>query len=276
MTIAVSGVTGGLGGQVARALADAGVAQRMLARTPEKAPGLPGATVARFDYSDREACESALQGVDTFLFVSGAENEHRLQQHRTVVDAATAAGVRQVVYTSFVGASATCTFTLGRDHYATEQAIEASGMAHTFLRDNFYLDLLPYFVGDDNTLRGPAGNGRAAFVARGDIARVATVVLHNPTAHADRTYNLTGPEALTLAEVAELITRSRGHEVTFVDETVPEAYESRAHYGAPDWQVDAWVSTYTAIRDGELEDVSDDIERLTGRRATSFAELLAG
>jgi uncharacterized protein YbjT (DUF2867 family) len=276
MTTAVSGVTGGLGGQVARALADAGVAQRMLARSPEKAPNLPGATVARFDYSDRAACEAALQGVDTFFFVSGAENEHRLQQHRTVVDAAAAAGVRQVVYTSFVGASATCTFTLGRDHFATEQAIEASGMAHTFLRDNFYLDLLPYFVGDDDTLRGPAGTGRAAFVARADVGRVATVVLQDPRAHMDRTYDLTGPAALTLADVASHLTTGLGRQVTFVDETVPEAYESRAHYGAPDWQVDAWVSTYTAIRDGELENVSDDIERLTGRRATRFAELLAG
>ena len=276
MTIAVSGVTGGLGGQVARALADAGIAQRLLARSPEKAPSLPEATVERFDYSDRSGCEAALRGVDTLLFVSGAENEHRLQQHRTVVEAAAAAGVRQVVYTSFVGASPTCTFTLGRDHYATEQAIEASGMAHTFLRDNFYMDLLPYFVGDDGTLRGPAGTGRAAFVSRADIARVATVVLQDPTAHAGRTYDLTGPEALTLADVANQLTMSRGRAVSFVDETVPEAYASRAHYGAPDWQVDAWVSTYTAIRDGELEDVSDDIERLTGRRATSFAELLAG
>ena len=274
--IAVSGVTGGLGGQVARALADAGVAQRMLARSPGNAPDLPGATVEPFDYSDHDLCEAALHGVDTFFFVSGAENEHRLQQHRSVVDAAAAAGVRQVVYTSFVGASSTCTFTLGRDHYATEQAIEASGMAHTFLRDNFYMDLLPYFVGDDGSLRGPAGEGRAAFVARADIARVAAVVLQDPTAHEDRTYNLTGPEALSLAEVANQISTSQGRSVTYVDETEPEAYASRAHYGAPGWQVDAWVSTYTAIRDGELEHVSDDIERLTGRRATSFAELLAG
>jgi uncharacterized protein YbjT (DUF2867 family) len=276
MTVAVSGVTGGLGGQVARDLAEAGVAQRLLVRTPEKAPNLPGTTVERFDYSDRDGCEAALQGVDTFFFVSGAENEHRLRQHRSVVEAAAAAGVRQVVYTSFVGASPTCTFTLGRDHYATEQAIEGSGMAHTFLRDNFYMDLLPYFVGEDDTLRGPAGTGQAAFVARADIGRVATVVLQEPDAHVGRTYNLTGPEALSLAEVANQLTASLGRPITYVDETVPQAYESRAKYGAPDWQVDAWVSTYTAIGEGEMEDVSDDIERLTGRRATSFAELLAG
>ena len=108
-----------------------------------------------------------------------------------------------------------------------------------------------------------------------DIARVATTVLLDPDAHADRTYDLTGPEALTLDEVATILTAGLRRSVTYVDETVPEAYESRAHYGAPDWQLDAWVSTYTAIRAGELEAVSNDIESLTGRPATSLAQLLA-
>ena len=272
--LAVTGVTGALGGMVSRALADAGVPQRMLARTPSKAPALPDATVVEFDYADRSACETALSGVQTLFFVSGREDEHRLAHHRAVVDAAAAAGVQHIVYTSFVGASPTSTFTLGRDHFATEQFIEASGVAYTFLRDSFYQDLLPYFVGNDGILRGPAGHGRAAFVARADVARVATAVLQDQEAHAGRTYDLTGPEALTLYEVATLLTTGLRRSVSYVDETVPEAYASRAHYGAPDWQVDAWVSTYTAIRAGELEPVSGDVEALTGRPATSLAQLL--
>jgi uncharacterized protein YbjT (DUF2867 family) len=272
--LAVTGVTGALGGMVSRALAEVGVSQRMLARTPSKAPALPDATVVEFDYADRTACETALSGVETLFFVSGREDEHRLSHHRTVVDAAAAAGVQHVVYTSFVGASPTSTFTLGRDHYATEQFLEASGVAYTFLRDNFYQDLLPYFIGNDGILRGPAGHGRAAFVARADVARVATAVLQDPEAHAGRTYDLTGPEALTLYEVATLLTTGLRRSVSYVDETVPEAYASRDHYGAPDWQVDAWVSTYTAIRAGELEQVSGDVEALTGRPATSLAQLL--
>ena len=272
--LAVTGVTGALGGMVSRALADAGVPQRMLARSPSKASALPDSTVVEFDYADRSACETALSGVQTLFFVSGREDEHRLAHHRAVVDAAAAAGVQHIVYTSFVGASPTSTFTLGRDHFATEQFIEASGVAYTFLRDSFYQDLLPYFVGNDGILRGPAGHGRAAFVARADVARVATAVLQDPEAHAGRTYDLTGPEALTLYEVATLLTTGLRRSVSYVDETVPEAYASRAHYGAPDWQVDAWVSTYTAIRAGELEQVSGDVEALTGRPATSLAQLL--
>jgi uncharacterized protein YbjT (DUF2867 family) len=275
LPIGVTGVTGGLGGMVARALADSGQPLRLLARTPGKAPDLPRSTVEAFDYSDRIGCETALSGIETLFFVSAAEDTNRLAQHRKVVDAAAAAGVRHVVYTSFVGASPTCTFTLGRDHYATEQFIEASGMARTFLRDNFYQDLLPYFVGDDGILCGPAGQGRAAFVAKADIARVATTVLEDPAAHAGQTYDLTGPEALTLDEVATILTTGLRRSVSFVDETVPQAYESRAHYGAPDWQVDAWVSTYTAIRAGELARVTGDVEVLTGRPATSLAQLLA-
>jgi NAD(P)H dehydrogenase (quinone) len=272
--VAVTGVTGGLGGLVSRALAEAGVPLRLLARTPSKAPELRSSTVERFDYADQNDCERALSGVRTLFFVSGAENEHRLAQHRNVVDAAAAAGVRHVVYTSFVGASPTCTFTLGRDHFATEEAIRERGLTHTFLRDNFYQDLLPYFVGDDGAIRGPAGQGRAAFVARADIARVATTVLMDPDAHADRTYDLTGPEAITLDEVASILSTALRRPVTYVDETVPEAYESRAHYHAADWQVDAWVSTYTAIRAGELEAVSDDVASLTGRPARRLSELL--
>src|SRR4051812_3722261 len=217
----VTGVTGALGGLVSRALADAGVALRLLVRTPGKAPELPGATVERFDYSDQKDCERALSGVRTLFFVSGAENEHRLAQHRSVVEAAAAAGVQHVVYTSFVGASPTCTFTLGRDHYATEEFVRERGLTHTFLRDNFYQDVLPYFVGDDGTIRGPAGDGRAAFVARADIARVATTVLLDPDAYANRTYNLTGPEALTLDEVAAILASGMRRSVTYVDETVP-------------------------------------------------------
>ncbi len=274
-SVAVTGVTGGIGGMVSRALADAGIPLRLLVRTPSKAPALPDSTVETFDYSDRNGCETALSGVRTLLFVSAAEDAHRLAQHRNVVDAAAAAGVQHVVYTSFVGASPTCTFTLGRDHFATEQLIREAGMTHTFLRDNFYQDLLPFFVGDDGILRGPAGQGRAAFVARADVARVATTVLLDPQAHADRTYDLTGPEALTLDEVATLMTAGLRRSVSYLDETVPQAYESRAHYGAPDWQVDAWVSTYTAIRAGELEPVSADIETLTGQPATGFAQFLA-
>ena len=93
---------------------------------------------------------------------------------------------------------------------------------------------------------------------------------------AECTYDMTGPEVISLTDMARIIGQTQGREVTYREETVEEAYASRAHYGAPAWQVDAWVSTYTAIASGSLDRVTDDVERLTGRRPLGLAELLAG
>ncbi|WP_242089831.1 SDR family oxidoreductase [Curtobacterium sp. DN_7.5] len=274
MTIAVTGATGNIGGAVARALAADGVPFRMLVRDPDRAPRLPGAEVAVATYGDAGASRAALDGVDLLLMVSGAEAEDRLAQHRAFVGAAATAGVRHVVYTSFIGAAADATFTLGRDHWATEEAIRATSMAHTFLRDSFYLDFVEDLVGEDGVIRGPAGDGAMAAVARADVARVATAVLRGPSAHLDRTYELTGPAAITLDQAAATVSAVRGTPVRYHRETVEEAYASRARWDPEPWQADAWVSTYTAIAEGALARVSDDVERVTGRRPLSLRDVL--
>lgn len=273
-TLAVTGSTGWLGGLVARELADRGVPQRLLVRDVGRAPDLPGAWPVQAAYADRVAAESALAGVETLFMVSAAENADRLAEHYAFIEAAAAAGVRHVVYVSFFGAAPDATFTLARDHAATEQRLRDSGMAWTFLRDNLYLEFVDQMMGEDGVIRGPAGDGQAAVVAHEDIARVATAVLIGPESHAGQTYSLTGPEALTFAEMAAVVSEVTGREVTFHDETLEEAYASRAVYGAPDWQVDAWVSTYTAVAKGELDGVTDDVERLTGRPPLSLRAYL--
>jgi NAD(P)H dehydrogenase (quinone) len=273
--IVVSGATGQLGGRIAQRLAAQGVEQRLIVRDRGRAPDLAGASVAVADYAEPEALRRALDGAGTVLMVSGAETPDRVRQHGNFVDAAVAAGVERLVYTSFLGAAPDATFTLARDHWATEGMIRASGLAFTFLRDSLYADFLPFMVGDDGLIRGPAGSGRVAVVAQDDIADAATAVLLDPAPHAGRTYDLTGPEALTFAEIAAIITAATGRQVTFHDETLEEAYASRASYGAPDWQVDAWVSTYTAVAAGELSTVSPAVEELTGHPATPLARLLA-
>jgi uncharacterized protein YbjT (DUF2867 family) len=274
-TLAVTGSTGGLGGRVARRLAASDVRQRLLVRNPSRAPVLNGAATVPFkDYDDHDSAVAALEGVTTLFMVSAAENADRLAQHHAFVDAAAEAGVRHVVYTSFTGAAADATFTLGRDHFFTEERIRRSGMDWTFLRDNLYLDFFPYMVGEDGVIRGPAGDGLVAGVTRDDVAAAATEVLADPGAHVGSTYDMTGPEALTMTQVAATIARAQGREVTFHDESVEEAYESRRRWQAPDWQYDAWVSTYTAIANGEMAEVSDDVRRLTGQEPMSLARFL--
>jgi uncharacterized protein YbjT (DUF2867 family) len=273
--IGITGATGQIGGQVARLLVDAAEPVRLLVRDAARAPALARAeVVVAGSYADGDAARRALEGVDLLLMVSAQESADRLAQHLAFIDAAAAAGVRHVVYTSFVGASAKATFTLARDHWATEQHIRASRMAHTFLRDNLYMDMLPLFVAD-GVIRGPAGNGRVSAVARADVARVAAAVLRQPHQHTGHTYELTGPDALSLDEAARMIAASTGQPARYQDETIEAAYASRARYGAPGWQVDAWVSTYLAIRNGEFERVTGDVEMLTGAAAISFSEFLA-
>jgi uncharacterized protein YbjT (DUF2867 family) len=147
-------------------------------------------------------------------------------------------------------------------------------MTWTFLRDNFYADFLPLTVDEGGVIRGPAGAGRVSAVVRRDVAAVATRVLLEAGQHDRASYDLTGPEALSMQEVAERLTAALGRSITYHDETIEEAYASRAKYEAPGWLVDAWVSTYTSIASGEVADVSRDVERITGRPATSLAELL--
>lgn len=273
-TIGITGVTGTIGGHVARLLSNSGLPLVLLPRNPAKAPTLPRAVVRPADYGDRNLCERSLEGIETLFMVSGRESATRMDEHRSFVDAAQAAGVRHVVYTSFMGAAPDATFTLARDHFATEEYIKSAGLAYTFLRDCLYSDFLEAMVGDDGVIRGPAGSGAAAVVAQADVARCAAAVLRDPATHAGVTYTLTGPEALTMVQVAHIISAVRGRTVTFHHETVAEAYESRKKWPAPDWQYDAWVSTYTAIAAGEMEHVSDDVETITGQRPMSLKEVL--
>lgn len=274
LPIAVTGATGGIGGRVARRLARAGAAQRLVVRDPARAPAV-GADVARASFDDPAAVRAALSGVATLFFVSAGEHPDRVNLHRATVDAALEAGVRRIVYTSFLAAAVDATFTFARDHWHTEQHIRGTGVPFTFLRDSIYQDFLPYLAGPDGAIRGPAGDGRFAPVARDDIADVAAAVLLDPGRHDGRTYDLTGPASITMAEVAAELTSATGRRITYHPETLDEAYESRAHFGAPQFEVDGWVTTYAAIATGELDLVTDAVTQVTGHPPMSLAEFFA-
>ncbi|WP_330186251.1 NAD(P)H-binding protein [Dactylosporangium sp. AC04546] len=199
----------------------------------------------------------ALDGVTTLFLVSGRESKDRVAEHKSAVDAAVRAGVERIVYLSFYGAAADCTFTFGRDHWHTEEHIKRSGLRWTFLRDNLYLEMIPRFAGADGVIRGPAGDGRVAAVSYEDVAASVASVLRGEHDHV--TYSLTGPEAFTLHEAAEAFG------LRYHPETVEEAYASRRDLGAP-FEVEGWVTSYTAIAAGEFAEVTDHVERLTGRR----------
>ncbi|MGW1893840.1 SDR family oxidoreductase [Streptomyces sp. NPDC002004] len=273
--IAVTGAGGRVGGLVARRLSTAGARQRLLGRNPMRLPELPGAVSAPgASYGDGEAVRRAVNGAHTLFLVSAHEGPDRVRDHYTVVDAAITAGVERIVYLSYVGASPGATFTFARDHWHTEQHIRGAGVRFTFLRDNHYMSEIAHMVGDDGVLRGPAGKGRIAAVAHEDVAHSAAAVLLDESGHDGRTYDLTGPEAFTFAEAADELSHFCGRPVDYVPETRAEAYASRERFGAPEWEVTGWVTSYEAIAAGEMAAVSDAVPRLTGGRARTLREFL--
>jgi NAD(P)H dehydrogenase (quinone) len=274
--IAVTGATGVVGGGVARRLAAMGARQRLVLRDPDRAPKVENAEMRiASGYVAGGEMRAALEGAHTLFLVPGRESSIRHAEHITAVNAAVAADIERIVYLSFVGAADDSIFTLARDHYATEQHIRTTGIPFTFLRMNLYMDFtVLVWVGADGVMKGPADNGRAAFVLRDDIADVAAAVLTSD-GHDGHTYDLTGREAITLGEAAATMSSLSGKHITFEDETVEEAYESRSIYGAPDWQVAGWVTSYTSIASGELAEVTDTVRRLAGHEPASLAEYLA-
>jgi uncharacterized protein YbjT (DUF2867 family) len=273
--IAVTGATGAVGGAIAARLAHAGVRQRLVVRDARRAPKLAGAGVrGGADYGDYEAMRAALEGAGTLLLIPAAEHPHRVMQHTTAVDAAVAAGVQRIVYLSFVNAAPDATFTLARHHWATEEHVRAQDVGFTFLRMSLYMDFIPSMAASDGVIRGPAGDGRVAAILRDDVAAAAAAVLTS-AGHDGATYDLTGREAFSLAEAAALMARVTGGDVRYENETDAEAFASRASYGAPDWEVEGWVSSYQAIRDGSLDLVSTDVRALTGAEPRTLEEYLA-
>ena len=265
--IAVTGATGNLGGRVARLLADAGATQRLIVRDPFRAPDVGAAVVPVADYAETAQLQAGLVGAETLFFVSAAESRTRVAEHYSVIEAAVAAGVERIVYTSFLGASPQATFTLARDHAATETLIRETELRFTFLRNSLYTDFTPFLVVVDGVIRGPAGEGRASFVSQDDIARcAAAVLLDTEGAHDGQTYDLTGPEPVSLTELATRLSRLAGREIRYGEETVDEAWASRRAGGAEDWLIEGWVASYEAIAAGELAAVSGNVLALSGRR----------
>ncbi|MGT2907685.1 SDR family oxidoreductase [Streptococcus dentiloxodontae] len=272
--IGITGVTGNLGGLLAEELSKKGVAARHIARSPERAKRYDNAELVKASYEDSAESVAALTGVDVLFMVSAKEGIERLDEHKGFISAAKKAGVSHIVYTSFYDAKLDSTFTLARDHAATEQFIKKQGLTYTFIRDNFYLEFFIGLLDAYGEIKGPAGSGKCSAVSRRDVSAVAVQILKNPKAYANQTLNMTGPEALSMQEIADKASKKRGQKYSYISETVKEAYQSRKAWPAQDWEYDSWVSTYTAIAKGELKGLSHDIETILGRPATSLDDLL--
>jgi NAD(P)H dehydrogenase (quinone) len=277
--IVVTGGTGHVGRLVAEELAALGQPMRLLVRDPARAPRLPGAEfsteVVLGDYGNPASLREALREGDRVFMVSLREGpDRRLPLHQSFVDAAQQAGVAQVVYLSFVNAGPEAVFLHARSHGATEEMLRRSGLQWTAIRNGMYADDALGWFDDDDVARETGGDGRMSFSYRAELARVIALTLTAP-GHEGRVYDITTPESVSLAELAVIATEATGrpHRYEPVDEDVWEA-RWRA-IGRSAWELEAGLTSYAALRRGELDVVTGDYRRLTGLEPLSIAEIIA-
>jgi len=288
----------GASGQYGRAATDRLIAQGraadliLITRTPDKLAdrAVQGCTVRYGDFDKPETLAEAVRGAERMLLISGTRVGARVAQHQAAIDAAAAAGVRHLAYTSFIGIDDPANpAEVRHDHWQTEQAIRASGMAWTMLRDAHYADAMIVMAGPGVMATrqwvSNAGEGREAMVWRDDCVECAVAVLTSEQ-HEGQVYNITGPELQSFRQVTALMAEVTGVPLDYVsvdDEAqwamfdamgIPRRPVDDAPVNGIPWNSDDMVTFGRSIREGFLEVCTGDVERLTGRPARSVREMI--
>jgi len=277
--IFITGATGTVGTQLIPVLARRGADVRVGVRSPDKARHLAelGAEVVRFDLEDRATVHAALAGVDRlgvimppFLVGSPAE--------ASLVGAAREAGVRFVTRLSTIGATADGLTPMARHHAAADERVRTSGLDWTLIKPTFFMDnLLTYSIDSihrDGAFYGAAGDGKASWVSSRDIAEVAAAALLDPSAHRGQDYELTGPEALSSAEVAALASEVAGRTIRYVDIPAETLRSNLIAAGTPAAFADGIVTLEALKASGKMAAVSPNVERILGRPGERYRDFL--
>ncbi len=277
MKIGVTGATGQLGRLVVEQLLKRCQPQDLVAivRDPAKAADLAeqGMTVRVAPYDDRAALEAALAGVDKLLLISSNEVGRRVPQHQNVIDAAKAAGVKHVVYTSAPKAT-TSSLVLAPEHKATEEYLAASGLTYTVLRNNWYSENYTQTIRNaaaSGEIVSAAGQGRVASAPRADYAEAAAVVLTNE-GHENKVYELGGDQAWDFYELAAIIAEVTGRPCTYKPVEAAELVDRMRQAGADEGTAAFVAALDTNIAEGALAEVTGDLSRLIGRPTTPMRE----
>ena len=282
--ILVTGATGHLGKAVVQSLvkkispSNIGI----LARDTTKAADLQalGVDVRQGDYDDPASLAKAFQGIDKLYFVSGSDIVKRGVQHVNVIHAAKAAGVKHVVYTSFQRKNETETSPIAivaKAHIDTEKALKASGLAYTIMKHNVYMDMLPMFVGEKvletGTIFLPAGEGKAAYATRLDMAEAGAQVLAGE-GHENKEYEISNTESVSYGDIARVLSELSGKEIKYISPSQEVFKAELTKLGVPEMYIGVNAGFAEAIRQGEFDFPSTDLEKLLGRKPTSLKVFL--
>jgi len=272
-TVLVTGATGTIGRDVVKILSESGVAVRAGVRDQAKGRKQFGIEIelTTLNFEDAASFLDTLKGVEkVFLLPPPLRNQVELTN--AFVSAAKRTGVRHIVKLSAIGVDGGTQFTVGKWHAAGEQHVRESGLAFTFLRPNSFMqNFINYFPPRDGVIYLPWGNGKASFVDTRDIAAVAAEVLTSDD-HEGKTYTLTGPAALSIEQVAKILSEVAGREINYVNVPESAARDGMLQAGVPQWQVDALMELHAINKQNRWDAVTNDIEKVTGKPAITFAQ----
>jgi len=274
--ILVTGGTGGVGSELLRLLSKAGIVTRALARHPQRAQALPGITWIAGDLSKPETLTSAFEGART-LFLLTSYYEDMVELQHNAISAARAAGVTYVVKISAFAASDHSRAPVGRWHYQVEKELQESGLGWTILRPHHFMQNLlaqAEYVRTEGVVYSASGDGKIPYVDGRDVAAVAFATLTQP-GHLGKKYVVTGSEAISYRQAAEIIGAAIGKPVRFVDESPDEARARRVREGLPPAVVESALAIAAYQRaGGKTVTITSTVTDLTGRPPRTVGEFV--
>lgn len=282
--ILVTGATGNLGQAAVNELLQKVNASdiSVLVRDPQKAEDLKakGINIIKGDYNDSPSLEAAFKGIDKLYFVSSSDVMNRFAQHENIVKAAVESRVGHIIYTSAQRKSedGSSPIALVADaHWKTDNLIKQSGLTHTILKHGLYTDILPMFMGDKvnetGTIFLPAGDGKASYASRNDLAAAGAIVL-TTEGHENKVYEFGGTVSYSFYDIAGILSELSGKTIQYTSPSADQYIEQMKSYGVPDEAIQGAATFCVAIAQGEFDFPATDLETLLGRKPQSVKDFL--
>jgi uncharacterized protein YbjT (DUF2867 family) len=270
--ILITGASGNVGKELLKQIAQTGAQVRAAFQSAGKAAAGPsGVEIVRVDYNQPETLRTALNGVDR-VFLVGPPTAQLPALERKAIDVIKQSDVQQVVKLSAMGGREAI---FPRQHAQSEDYIQSVGVPCTFLRPNGFMQNMVNYnaptINTQNAFYGSEGDGQVSQIDLRDVAAVAVKAL-TEEGHVGKTYNLTGPEALTNNQIAQILSDDLGREIRFINLPPEKLKEVLLSAGVPEWNADALIDLQRFYREGKASAVTQDVEQILARKPTSFAQ----